>query len=535
MRAVVAVAVLAVVLLMIWRSVWGLCRKEGLEWGTQTQLSDRTRKNLEKWCQSMTAGDIWQKYKGVRKYTQDTVTAICSVVGEQGKKAYQDAKASASASGGKLCPTGGKLCEDMALRQSGFVCEHSKNSERVKEGKPERCCKSGNKDCRDKGSSSRNVGTDSGNKLCPYGFPHGEERGPTKDYHCCSDPAKKNCVDWRTGRIMIRQTDPNNKRCSVSHPLGREGSGGYECCRAGWTQCIRGDDIIKAKQGRLGRPAGCPENYPHAGWDDQPGKCCRRLSRKGGARSPDFGRPYDCVDPKATNTGGGGDCSESWATCPSGKPYCYWGDKGSNKGKCCKATWSTDCKDPTTSGGGDKPPEPANSDANNNAAAAVPGKCGIGTDTGSHCEYKWPDSSIQKFSKIENKQECEKVTLYSLSDFKGESYEFTGRSLGSDNIVEVSSKLKQIGWNNRISSICIPDYYEVNMTLGENYEGTKLALGPGKHNLREYSDKKSDEGNPHTGKGIIVCRSISDSGDNDGCWRKSASSMAIRHKHKLIS
>ena len=42
----------------------------------------------------------------------------------------------------------------------------------------------------------------------------------------------------------------------------------------------------------------------------------------------------------------GGDCSEAWANCPVGNGYCYWGDKPYNKGKCCKASWSTDCKVP---------------------------------------------------------------------------------------------------------------------------------------------------------------------------------------------
>lgn len=33
-------------------------------------------------------------------------------------------------------------------------------------------------------------------------------------------------------------------------------------------------------------------------------------------------------------------CNESWATCPAGKPYCYWGDQPYNKGKCCLTPWS---------------------------------------------------------------------------------------------------------------------------------------------------------------------------------------------------
>ena len=42
------------------------------------------------------------------------------------------------------------------------------------------------------------------------------------------------------------------------------------------------------------------------------------------------------------------DCSQSWATCPNGKPYCYWGDKDYNKGKCCEKPWSgpDGCQDP---------------------------------------------------------------------------------------------------------------------------------------------------------------------------------------------
>ncbi len=44
----------------------------------------------------------------------------------------------------------------------------------------------------------------------------------------------------------------------------------------------------------------------------------------------------------------GYDCSQAWATCPSGPPYCYWGDKDYNKGRCCAAPWSgpDGCRDP---------------------------------------------------------------------------------------------------------------------------------------------------------------------------------------------
>ncbi len=34
------------------------------------------------------------------------------------------------------------------------------------------------------------------------------------------------------------------------------------------------------------------------------------------------------------------------ATCPGGGDYCFWGDKGYNKGKCCKKPWSTACVPP---------------------------------------------------------------------------------------------------------------------------------------------------------------------------------------------
>ncbi len=41
-------------------------------------------------------------------------------------------------------------------------------------------------------------------------------------------------------------------------------------------------------------------------------------------------------------------CSQEWATCPNGPPYCYWGDKEWNKGKCCEKPWSAPdgCQDP---------------------------------------------------------------------------------------------------------------------------------------------------------------------------------------------
>jgi hypothetical protein len=43
-----------------------------------------------------------------------------------------------------------------------------------------------------------------------------------------------------------------------------------------------------------------------------------------------------------------GDCQEPWATCPSGPPFCYWGDKVWNKGRCCPKPWSgpEECRDP---------------------------------------------------------------------------------------------------------------------------------------------------------------------------------------------
>jgi hypothetical protein len=41
-------------------------------------------------------------------------------------------------------------------------------------------------------------------------------------------------------------------------------------------------------------------------------------------------------------------CSQEWATCPNGPPFCYWGDKDWNKGKCCEKPWSgpDGCQDP---------------------------------------------------------------------------------------------------------------------------------------------------------------------------------------------
>ena len=46
----------------------------------------------------------------------------------------------------------------------------------------------------------------------------------------------------------------------------------------------------------------------------------------------------------------GYNCSQEWATCPNGPPYCYWGDKEWNKGKCCQKPWSSleGCQDPVT-------------------------------------------------------------------------------------------------------------------------------------------------------------------------------------------
>jgi len=41
------------------------------------------------------------------------------------------------------------------------------------------------------------------------------------------------------------------------------------------------------------------------------------------------------------------ECGEPWATCPAGKPYCYWGDKTYNRGRCCTKPWGTDCVAPT--------------------------------------------------------------------------------------------------------------------------------------------------------------------------------------------
>ena len=47
----------------------------------------------------------------------------------------------------------------------------------------------------------------------------------------------------------------------------------------------------------------------------------------------------------------GYDCSQPWATCPNGRPFCYWGDKQWNTGKCCLRPWSSaeGCQDPVTS------------------------------------------------------------------------------------------------------------------------------------------------------------------------------------------
>lgn len=41
-------------------------------------------------------------------------------------------------------------------------------------------------------------------------------------------------------------------------------------------------------------------------------------------------------------------CQQEWATCPNGPPFCYWGDKDYNRGKCCPKPWSLpqDCQDP---------------------------------------------------------------------------------------------------------------------------------------------------------------------------------------------
>jgi chitosanase len=39
-------------------------------------------------------------------------------------------------------------------------------------------------------------------------------------------------------------------------------------------------------------------------------------------------------------------CTESWATCPAGPPYCYWGDREYNQGRCCTQPGGTECVAP---------------------------------------------------------------------------------------------------------------------------------------------------------------------------------------------
>lgn len=52
------------------------------------------------------------------------------------------------------------------------------------------------------------------------------------------------------------------------------------------------------------------------------------------------------------------DCSQPWATCPAGKPYCYWGDRAANQDRCCTAPWSSDCVDQSGNAQGPPPPPP---------------------------------------------------------------------------------------------------------------------------------------------------------------------------------
>ena len=68
-----------------------------------------------------------------------------------------------------------------------------------------------------------------------------------------------------------------------------------------------------------------------------------------------FATPLTPVAPPSD----GYDCSQSWATCPLGPPFCYWGDKDWNKGKCCNRPWSgpDGCRDPLVSV--PSPPAPA--------------------------------------------------------------------------------------------------------------------------------------------------------------------------------
>ena len=106
------------------------------------------------------------------------------------------------------------------------------------------------------------------------------------------------------------------------------------------------------------------------------------------------------------------DCSESWANCPAGSPYCYWGDKTYNKGKCCKAPWSSDCKTPAKGSG---------------AKITLYKDADYGSDSVTYRVGDYPDlgSMSDEVSSVKVPSNL-KVVLYQKSNFEGKTLTLPG-------------------------------------------------------------------------------------------------------------
>ena len=489
---------LATVLLLLVTWWWwsSSCQqREGMnQWGTKTNLSENSKKNLQKWCQTMTMEALYIKHEWLRKYTKDTVAAICVKAGEDATKSR-----TGNCKDGPQCP-------DANLHRAGYVCKHP-DAEKASKG---RCCRTykGGKDgqCMNPRGGTRNTGGDSRAPWCPRGYGDWQEWKQS----CCND--KGECLDWATSQAMLNNTDIRNKDCPTTNPnpCGDPSKPDtFKCCKRSCStpakdnECLNYEQTQRRKRGD-DRPHYCPRSHPFAE-DDNRGGCCAKAGRGGGKptrcidhenskklRAQEDGKPVAAA-PAAAQTnnsasnaapapsgGGGGDCSESWATCTSGKPYCYWGDRSWNRGKCCKATDSSDCKDPPAAA----------------PAAAAPASSGGGGGGGDGGKIKV---------------------------FKG--LDQTGESSEEFNDIDREYDLGSSGWKNQIASIEIPPGKAVDLWNKDKY----LYLGAGKHNLGDYSyitGKKCDqykpfEAYPKNGKCCL-------SNQNADCWNRTADRLKPR-------
>ncbi len=114
---------------------------------------------------------------------------------------------------------------------------------------------------------------------------------------------------------------------------------------------------------------------------------------------------------------------------------------------------------------------------------------------------------------------AERITAYSMSDGKGKISE-------DFNEPKLYNMRDYGGWNDNIASIRVPPNRWLSVWMGPDASGKHMVLGPGLHNLRNFSDRSADIGSEY--KPDIQCSSPSDtargSGDN-GCWRNSISSL----------